>query len=115
MKVFRTHLINLFIQDAIKLIKEKKPEFSQKKSDEDINKFVQGIIDLSQTHQIAKKTNIVKLMLFSIRHNWGRGLPDHIRSIVKETDFSEDYRIEKLKQQLTSDERRIKIVLGDGI
>ena len=115
MEIFKNYMAESFIQESVSFLKRTAHEFTNDKSDIEITDFIKKMIDFSKKHNIKTEKHVQKLLLLKINHNFNDRLPDNLKLVLKENNFSEEYRLDNFIRLLTATNSRTKITLDDEI
>ena len=115
MEVFEYQSMDLFIKKSIPFLKENAPEFTNEKSDDELEKFIIKTIQFAESHNIKRKVNVQRVMLLKIEHDFSYNLYCELKYALSGTSFGEGYRIDKFKILLASKNQRAVITLDAEI
>jgi len=97
---------NIFLRDSFK-------EWSQDKTEEDLGRFVQAMLQFSSKHGISREKNILKMMELKIHYDFSLPLPERLQNVLLPIARDEDYRMLRFSKALgTRESELIRIHLG---
>ncbi len=110
MEVFEYQSMDLFIKKSIPFLKENAPEFTKDKLDEELEVFIRKVIQFAESHNIKKETNVQRIMLFKIEHNFKYHFSDELEYTLSGTSFGESYRLDKFEKLLISKKKQRAVI-----
>lgn len=91
---FSQGMVDAFIGKTIVFLRSNFPDWAGSKSDTQLGRLVQEMIDLGAAHGIKKEINIQKLLYYKVRFDFDIPLHKKLFPILTEIDVDEDSRTE---------------------
>ena len=102
---------NRLVLESICLLLAKEPDWCQVRTEDELRRFILGMVGFANRHNIFEHKNIQTLMLWQIEHGFTLPLSGYRQFVLQRENFYEEYRMGQFYDAITSKVELVKISL----
>jgi hypothetical protein len=100
-----------FVTRSIVFLENNAPAWCQDKDAAERKQFADDMVKFAQANKVLSEVNIQRLMVWKIEHRFPIPLTEYMESTLNNESMSEEQRLERFLQAITTDKGLVKITL----
>lgn len=108
-EAFKQIEIQKFVKKSVEFLKENFADWCEEKEDQEVEIFINEIIDFAKEYQITNQILLQKLMYLKITYDFEIPLVEHLHNHLLPLEANEKFRVKNFYQSLDQDDLPTKV------